>query len=116
MKRRRVKITGIGPVTPAGIGVNDFWKGVILSKSYINRLASEDLESVPLVAATVSDAALKPLTTIFGSSRDAARHTEFAVIAADLALENAKIESEEYQKTALCRSRLSVAARLRWHR
>ena len=27
--KRRVKITGIGPVTPAGVGKEDFWRGIL---------------------------------------------------------------------------------------
>ena len=26
-ERRKVVVTGIGPVTPIGIGVDDFWEG-----------------------------------------------------------------------------------------
>ena len=98
MKRRKIKITGIGPVTPAGIGVTQFWGGISQSRSYARRLASTDLDSVPLVAATVPDLALKPYAKRFGSARDSARHTELAVVAAGLALENSGIEIEGLNK------------------
>ena len=94
--KRKVKITGIGPVTPAGIGVDEFWKGIVQPKSYVKKLSGLELDGVPLVAAVVSDVALRPYANRFPCSKDAARHTEFAIVAAGLALKNAKIEEKEY--------------------
>ncbi|MGK0184395.1 MAG: 3-oxoacyl-[acyl-carrier-protein] synthase II [Verrucomicrobiales bacterium] len=39
---RRVVITGIGPVTPIGIGLESFWQGLLLQKSAIRRLTRFD--------------------------------------------------------------------------
>ena len=33
---RRVVITGIGPVTPVGIGLDDFWNSMVSGKSGIS--------------------------------------------------------------------------------
>src|SRR5947199_2863101 len=42
MKRRRAVITGIGPITCIGMGVENFWKGILAEKSGITRISSFD--------------------------------------------------------------------------
>ncbi|HXL41297.1 MAG TPA: beta-ketoacyl synthase N-terminal-like domain-containing protein, partial [Actinomycetota bacterium] len=32
-ERRRIAVTGIGPVTPIGTGVDDFWAGLVAGRS-----------------------------------------------------------------------------------
>ena len=39
---RRAVITGIGPVTCIGIGVDSFWNGILSEKSGISRISSFD--------------------------------------------------------------------------
>ena len=53
MKRRRVKITGIGPVTPAGIGKDEFWKGILEPVSRVQPYKDLGEEYGPFVAAYV---------------------------------------------------------------
>src|SRR5438034_5234051 len=42
MKRRRSVINGIGPITCIGMGVENFWKGILTEKSGITRISSFD--------------------------------------------------------------------------
>ena len=42
MPERRVVITGIGPVTPIGVGVDDFWEGLRGARSVVRRLTRFD--------------------------------------------------------------------------
>jgi 3-oxoacyl-[acyl-carrier-protein] synthase II len=42
VNRRRVVISGLGPVTPIGIGVTDFWSGLLEGRSGIRRLEGFD--------------------------------------------------------------------------
>ena len=42
MKRRRAVITGIGPITCIGTGVEEFWKGIRSERSGVRRISSFD--------------------------------------------------------------------------
>ena len=42
MSRRRAVITGIGPITCIGIGVDDFWNGILAERSGIRSITSFD--------------------------------------------------------------------------
>src|SRR5947199_705578 len=42
MNRRRAVITGIGPITCIGIGVDGFWNGIVAEKSGISRITNFD--------------------------------------------------------------------------
>ena len=49
MTKRRVVITGMGAVTPVGIGVNKFWNSLLEGKSGISTI-----ENMPLEGHTVT--------------------------------------------------------------
>src|SRR5439155_26691157 len=42
MRRRRAVITGIGPITCIGTGVENFWNGILAEKSGIDGITSFD--------------------------------------------------------------------------
>lgn len=42
MPERRVVITGIGPVTPIGVGVDDFWEGLRSGRSVVRKITRFD--------------------------------------------------------------------------
>jgi 3-oxoacyl-[acyl-carrier-protein] synthase II len=93
MKRRRVKITGIGPVTPAGIGREEFWKGILEPVSRIRLLPKLSEHSGALIAAELRD--FRPERYFEGVSfKRMARHTQFAVVGALLAIRDAGIGLE----------------------
>lgn len=86
MKRRRVKITGIGPVTPAGIGREAFTTGILEPVSRVREYRGFARQGGgKFVAAEVEDALLAPLIEETGSSR-LPRHTQFALAGANLAV------------------------------
>jgi 3-oxoacyl-(acyl-carrier-protein) synthase len=100
MKRRRVKITGIGPVTPAGIGREEFWQGILEPVSRVRPYAKLGEQYGPLVAAYldefevgdyVEDRSVLP--------NGAARHTLLAVAGAVLAVRDAGISKDELSQT-----------------
>ncbi len=91
MKRRRVKITGIGPVTPAGIGREAFWKGILEPVSRVTRVNRFPEEAGAFVAAEVKDFKLEHHLPGVSSKR-MPRHTQFALAGAQLALADAGLE------------------------
>lgn len=92
MRRRRVKITGIGPVTPAGVGVEPFWKGVSSGKSWIRPLISLPESMGGFVAAQVPSNWVNKVVSPSEIPRASARHSVFALAAARLALADAGID------------------------
>lgn len=88
MKRRRVKITGIGPVTPAGIGREEFWKGIQEPVSRVTRLKRFPEEAGAFVGAEVKDFRMEDYLPGISAKR-VPRHTQFALAAAHLALTDA---------------------------
>ena len=54
--RRRVVITGIGPVTPVGIGVEAFWDGLTSGRNGVRAISAFDTADLPVsVAGEVAD-------------------------------------------------------------
>jgi len=89
MKRRRVKITGIGPVTPAGIGREAFWSGIMEEVSRIRPFTKLDEELGPFVAAYLERFRVEDYVERAAVPKGSARHTLFAVAGAVLALRDA---------------------------
>jgi len=91
MKRRRVKITGIGPVTPAGIGREAFWKGIQEPVSRVVALKRFPSEAGAFTGAEVRN--FKHENYFPGlSSKRIPRHTQFALVAAQLAIQDAGLD------------------------
>lgn len=98
MKRRRVKITGIGPVTPAGIGREAFWNGILEPVSRVRPYTKLGEEFGPFVAAHISgfdagkyveDRSLLP--------RGGSRQSLFAIAGAFLALEDSGVSVTDFR-------------------
>lgn len=90
MKRRRVKITGVGFVTPAGVGKDAFVSGILSGKSFVDPVRRFPQDAGPFVAAEV------PRFNVNEFIEDSVagklpRHTQFALVASSLALQDAKI-------------------------
>jgi len=92
MNQRRAVITGIGPITCIGIGVDNFWKGIQAEKSGVRAISSFDPSVFRVRAAGeisewngedfFSPQRLKRLD----------RYAQFAVVSARLALDDAQID------------------------
>jgi 3-oxoacyl-(acyl-carrier-protein) synthase len=92
MKRRRVKITGIGPVTPAGIGKDEFWKGILEPVSRIRPFHNMGEANGPIVAAYIDGFDFDAYFPKSKLPKGSARHTEFAIAGAVLALRDAGLD------------------------
>jgi 3-oxoacyl-(acyl-carrier-protein) synthase len=98
MMRRRVKITGIGPVTPAGVGREAFWKGIVQPVSYVRPFSGLGKQLGPLVAAHMGDFDVRTYIDVARFPRGSSRQTSFAVAGAVLALADAGIGLEEVRQ------------------
>jgi 3-oxoacyl-[acyl-carrier-protein] synthase II len=88
--RRRVKITGIGPVTPAGIGREAFFKGINEPISRIRVLSQLDQSAGPFIGAEIVDFDLSRYAPDHNPKR-MSRHTQLGLAAAILALADASL-------------------------
>jgi 3-oxoacyl-[acyl-carrier-protein] synthase II len=88
-ERRKVVITGIGPVTPVGTGVNPFWDGITSGRNGVRTITAFDVSDLPVtVAGEISDfdpaAYLDPK-----EARRTDPFSQYAIAAARLAWEDA---------------------------
>lgn len=95
--RRRVKITGIGPVTPAGIGREAFFKGINEPVSRVRTLSRQSTEKVNFIGAEVADFDLRNFAPT-ENPRRLSRHTQFGLAAAILAIRDAGLDIGEISR------------------
>ncbi len=94
MTKRRVVITGMGAVTPCGIGVKNFWKSMVDGKSGISTIEQMPLEGhVVTIAGEIKDKDFNPDDYINPKeAKRMDRFTQFAVVAADEAIADSGID------------------------
>lgn len=93
MTRRRVVITGLGAVTPFGIGVDKFWNSLVEGKSGISKIEAMDTEKhVVKIAGEVKDFNPEDYFDI-KEARKMDRFIQFAIVAADEAVKDAKLDN-----------------------
>ncbi|MFS8641327.1 MAG: beta-ketoacyl-[acyl-carrier-protein] synthase II, partial [Symbiobacteriaceae bacterium] len=96
--RHRVVITGVGAVTPLGVGVDTLWEGVLAGRSGIRRITRFDPSPFPSqIAGEVPD--FDP--TAFIDRKDARRmdrFTQFAVASVAMALRDARLDLERVDR------------------
>lgn len=94
MTKRRVVITGMGAVTPCGIGVDKFWNSLLNGKSGVSLIEAIDTERHTVkIAAEIKDKDFNPED--YMDSKDAKRmdrFTQFAMVAADEAIADSGID------------------------
>lgn len=91
----RVVITGLGAITPIGIGKEDFWKGLLEGRNGIARITRFDADGFDAqIAGEVKD--FDPTAYIDKKeSKRMDRCTQFAVAAARLAIEDAGLDLDK---------------------
>lgn len=95
--RRRVKITGIGPVTPAGIGREDFFRGINESISRVGAIKRFDADAGSFIGAEVPNFDLKHYAP-GENPRRLSRHTQFGLVGAMLALKDAGLIPDQIER------------------
>jgi 3-oxoacyl-[acyl-carrier-protein] synthase II len=92
--RRRVKITGIGPVSPAGIGRDAFFRGINESISRVQAITRFDPAAGTFMGAEVNDFDVRKYAPD-ENPRRLSRHTQFGLVAAILAIRDAGLTVAE---------------------
>jgi minimal PKS chain-length factor (CLF/KS beta) len=91
---RRAVVTGLGVIAPNGIGTEAFWKAVLMGTSVLGTITREGCADLPLrIAGQV--AGFDPAATVeerFLVQTD--RFTHFAMAAAELALDDARLAAD----------------------
>lgn len=96
MERRRVVITGIGVVSPVGIGKDAFWNSLLEGKSGVSTITAFDPSDFPVkIAGEVKDFDAEKYVGDKKTVRHMDRNVQFAVAAARMAVEDAKLDMEK---------------------
>ncbi|MFA5117829.1 MAG: beta-ketoacyl-[acyl-carrier-protein] synthase family protein [Candidatus Omnitrophota bacterium] len=105
MKKRRVVITGIGVISPNGIGKENAWKAFVSGKSGIKKVEDFDVSVFNTkIAAQVKD--FDPFA--LGLTHDEAvrmdRYVQFGVVAANMAIKDSKLDfsKEDPERVGVC--------------
>ena len=95
--RRRVVVTGMGVVTPIGIGIEHYWSACILGKSGVREIRSFDASNYPTrIAAEVTAANFDPRDYSEDSHiQMMGRGFQFAVAAAQMAISDSAVNIEK---------------------
>ena len=95
MDKRRVVITGLGAVTPFGVGVDKFWESLKAGKSGIATSTAIDIDKhVVKISGEVKD--FNPEDYMDPKkAKKLDRFTQFAMVAADEAIKDAKLEGAD---------------------
>lgn len=103
MNRRRVVITGVGMITPLGIGTEDSWKGLLEGKSGIRKITQFDASNFPTQIAGEVEG-FNPEDYIEPKEiKKMDRFIHFAVAATSMAIKNSglKITAENAERTGV---------------
>ena len=99
---KRVVITGLGPVTPVGIGREPFWKSLVEGKASFKRIAfpGRDMGQYrSQIAAPIEGFDLYQFVDRTKHSKYYGRTSQFAIAATWLALKDAGIELEKNEES-----------------
>src|SRR5208337_5077511 len=95
MQKKRVVVTGLGPVTPIGIGKEAFWQALMEGKTGVGLIEfpNFDMEQFRTrIGAQIKDFSLHDYLPLHKADRHMGRTSQFALVAAKLALDDAAVE------------------------
>ncbi len=98
IKHRRVVVTGLGAVTPIGIGIDNFWNSMMEGKSGVNKTTRFDMSNYE----TQISAEIKNFSPLDFIDRKTVQRmdlfTQFAIAASELAVKDAEINFEKLNR------------------
>ncbi len=99
MDKKRVVVTGIGVISPVGIGLDKFWGSLTEGRSGIDTITSFDTDDLPTnIAGEVKD--FNPEDYIEKKEiKRLDRFTQFAIAATKMALEDSKLDLLQIDRT-----------------
>lgn len=99
MEKKRVVVTGLGAITPIGLGVEATWQSLLAGRSGVRRITRYDPADLPTqIAAEVTD--FDPVKYMdFKDAKRAARFTQFAIAATNEALHAAGLDLAKEDRT-----------------
>ena len=101
MSKRRVVVTGMGVVSPLGVGVDKFWSGLIAGKSGVRTLQSVTLDQqIVKIGAEIPDFNVEDYLDAKEAKR-MDRFIQFAVIASEEACKDSGLNLEEEDLTRI---------------
>ena len=97
MEEKRVVVTGMGAVTPIGIGLDEYWNGLINGKNGIGKITTFDLEGYRshMAAEVKNFEAEKWVEKKIINRFD--RYSVFAIGAAVMAFQDAKLDQFDFE-------------------
>ena len=105
MKKRRVVITGIGVVSPNGIGKENAWKGMSCGKSGVKLVDSFDVSMFNTrIAAEVRDFNPFKLGLTHEEAVRMDRYVQFGVVSGDMAIKDSGLDfsKEDTERAGVC--------------
>jgi 3-oxoacyl-[acyl-carrier-protein] synthase II len=99
--KRRVVITGVGPVTPVGTGKEGYWNSLIAGRSGAKRINFEGYDMAQYATKIACPVENFSLTDLIEKTKDIkylGRTSQFAMLGVKLALEDAGFELEFVEK------------------
>jgi 3-oxoacyl-[acyl-carrier-protein] synthase II len=97
---KRVVITGMGLVTPLGIGVEENWRAMLAGQSGLDYITLFDASNFPTrVAGEVKSFDLASLVRDAARYQHAGRNIRFAIAAAQMAWQDAGLKSGDFDPT-----------------
>jgi 3-oxoacyl-[acyl-carrier-protein] synthase II len=95
MQKKRVVVTGLGPVTPIGIGKESYWRSLMEGKSGVGLVEFPNFDMGQFrtrIGAQIHGFDVHDYLPFHKADRHLGRASQFALVGAKLALEDAEIE------------------------
>ncbi|MDN3515383.1 MAG: beta-ketoacyl-ACP synthase II [Candidatus Brocadia sp.] len=100
-KKNKVVVTGIGIITPIGIGIEEYWKSVMRGESGISTISRFNVENYPTkIAGEIKN--FNPEEYMAGGlANNLSRYSQLGLAAAQMAVKDAKLDFSHADKSKI---------------